>query len=143
MRILALDPGERRVGIAISDEMAVTAQGLETFIRKPGRPFFDHLAAIIERYHVTEIVVGFPLSLSGERGESARRAEAFASKIRASFPVTVTLWDERLSSTEAERVLRGAKRGKESVDKVAAILILQTYLDFRSGGKGQPDDRHE
>lgn len=133
MRILALDPGERRIGIAVSDEMGITARGLETFDRKRGTSFFAHLAAVIEEFGITEIVVGFPVSLSGEKGVSARRAEDLASKIGAAFPVTVTLWDERLSSKEAERVLRGSKSGKETVDKVAATIILQTYLDFRSG----------
>jgi putative Holliday junction resolvase len=135
MRILALDPGERRIGIAVSDEMGITARGLETFDRKKKTSFFAHLAAVIEEYGVTEIVVGFPLSLSGEKGDSARRAEDLASKIGAAFPVTVTLWDERLSSKEAERVLRGSRSGKETVDKVAATIILQTYLDFRSNRK--------
>ena len=135
MRILALDPGERRIGIAVSDEMGIAARGLDTFDRKKGTSFFAHLAALIEEYGICEIVVGFPLSLSGEKGVSARRAEDFASKIRASFPVTVTLWDERLSSKEAERVLRGSKSGKGTVDKVAATIILQTYLDFRGNQK--------
>lgn len=137
MRILALDPGERRIGIAISDELGITARGLETFDRKTGTSFFARLAALIEEYGVTEIVVGFPLSLSGDKGDSAHRAEDLASKISASFPVTVTLWDERLSSKEAERVLRGSKAAKGIVDKVAATIILQTYLDFRDNRKDQ------
>jgi putative Holliday junction resolvase len=135
MRILSLDPGKRRIGIAVSDEMGITARGLDTFDRKKGHSFFAHLAALIEEYGIVEIVVGFPLSLSGEKGDAARLAEDLASRIRASFPVLVTLWDERLSSKEAERVLRGSKSGKETVDKVAATIILQTYLDFRSNRK--------
>ncbi len=143
MRILALDPGERRIGIAISDELGITAQGLDTFDRARGGSFFTHLAELIKQYGITEVVVGFPLSLSGDPGEAARRAEAFASKIGAAFPVMVRLWDERLSSKEAERVLRGSKSGKGTVDKVAATIILQNYLDYRNGGGSAADESTE
>jgi putative Holliday junction resolvase len=139
MRILALDPGERRIGIAVSDELEIAARGLDTFDRKSDGSFFTHLGGLIKQYGITEIVVGFPLSLSGEKGDSAKRAEDLASKIGAAFPVTVTLWDERLSSKEAERVLRGSKSQKGTVDKVAAILILQNYLDYRSDPRESSD----
>ncbi len=138
MRILALDPGERRIGIAVSDELRIAARGLETFDRKSGRSLFRHLSELIEQYAVHEIVIGFPLGLSGEKGPAGARAEDLASKVRASFPVAVTLWDERLTSKEAKSVLRGSRSGKETVDKVAAVIILQNYLDFLNN-RSRPD----
>jgi putative Holliday junction resolvase len=130
MRILAIDPGEKRVGLAVSDELGITAQGLETFDRKSGQSFIAFLSDLIERYEVYEIVVGFPISLSGEKGKEAQKAEDLASRIRSSLRVKVTLWDERYTSKQAERVLRGSRNGKEAVDKISAIIILQSYLDF-------------
>jgi putative Holliday junction resolvase len=140
MRILALDPGERRIGIAVSDELRIAAHGLKTFDRKHDGPFFRHLAALIEEHGVHEIVIGFPIALSGEKGSASMRAEDLASKIRAAFPVAVTLWDERLTSKEAKHVLRGSRSGKAAVDKVAAVIILQNYLDFLNGRDGKNGD---
>ncbi|MBI4720114.1 MAG: Holliday junction resolvase RuvX [Chitinivibrionia bacterium] len=140
MRILALDPGERRIGIAVSDELRITARGLETFDRKSGQSFFRHLSGLIEEYGVHEIVIGFPVALSGERCSASARSEELASRIRASFAVAVTLWDERLTSKEANRVLRGSRPSKGTVDKVAAVIILQNYLDFLSGRSAPESD---
>ncbi len=129
-RILAVDPGERRVGLAISDPLGITAQGLPTFDRKHG-DVFAHLRALASRYEIERVVVGRPLSLSGRESDSTRRAAEFARAIEDALSVPVDLWDERLSSAEAERVLAGTRAEKGAVDRVAAVLILQGYLDAR------------
>jgi putative Holliday junction resolvase len=129
-RILGVDPGERRVGLAVSDELGITAQGLPTFDRKSG-DVFAHLRELAERYRVVRVVVGRPLSLSGHESESSRRAEEFARAIETALSLPVDRWDERLSSAEAERVLAGTRAAKGAVDRVAAVLILQGYLDAK------------
>jgi putative Holliday junction resolvase len=130
-RILAIDPGERRIGLAISDDLAITAQGLDTFDTRGGKDFFAHVSALLARYAVNEVVVGDPIRLRGDAGESAKKARALAGELQRRFRITVTLWDERFSSEEARRVLKGQRAGKEAVDKVAAMIILQSYLDYR------------
>jgi putative Holliday junction resolvase len=131
MRILAIDPGERRVGLAISDELGITAQGLDTFDTQAANDFFSHVAGLVSRFDVGEIVVGDPVHLSGKPGESSEKARALAGELQRRFDIKVTMWDERLSSEEAKRVLRGSRAKKGTVDKLAAVIILQTYLDFR------------
>jgi len=131
MRILGIDPGERRVGIAVSDPLLITAQGLDTFDTKSGIDLIDHVRDLVGRYEVAEIVVGNPVGLSGEEGEASAKATELARRLRESLSVPVTLWDERLSTREANRVLRGERAGKGAVDKVAAVIILQSYLDYR------------
>jgi putative Holliday junction resolvase len=131
MRILGIDPGERRVGIAVSDPLLITAQGLDTFDTKSGIDLIDHVRDLVDRYEVAEIVVGNPVGLSGEEGEASAKATELARRLRESLSVPVMLWDERLSTREANRVLRGERAGKGAVDKVAAVIILQSYLDYR------------
>lgn len=131
MRILGIDPGERRIGLAVSDELGITAQGLDTFDQKSGGDFIEHVAGLVGTLGIEEIVVGNPLRASGAAGESSRRASDLADRLGKRLHVKVTLWDERFSSKEAERVVRGSRAGKAAVDKVAAMLILQSYLDFR------------
>jgi putative Holliday junction resolvase len=133
MRILAIDPGERRIGLAISDGLGITAQGLDTFDARGGKDFFEHVAGLLAQYAFGEIVVGHPIHLSGDVGDSALKAKALAEKLRARFNIDVTLWDERLSSEEAKRVLRGTRAKKGTVDKLAAVIILQSYLDYKKG----------
>ncbi|MCI0452185.1 MAG: Holliday junction resolvase RuvX [Candidatus Latescibacteria bacterium] len=136
-RILAVDPGERRVGLAISDPLGITAQGLPTFDKKKG-DVFAHLRALAARYDVALVVVGRPLSLSGRESEASRRAAEFARAIGDALSVPVESWDERLSSAEAQRVLAGTRAEKGAVDRVAAVLILQGYLDARRGRAPEP-----
>ena len=131
MRILGIDPGERRIGLAVSDELGITAQGLATFDKRTGIEFLVHVSDLIRSYEVTEIVVGDPIHLSGRSGESSEKARSLAAKLQKRFNVPVTLWDERLSSEEARRVLLGSRSDKGVVDKLAAIIILQSYLDYR------------
>jgi putative holliday junction resolvase len=135
-RILGLDVGSRRIGIAVSDPLGITAQGLETLHRRNKRHDFEHLGRVIDEYGVKEIVVGLPLRMSGAEGTQADKMQAFAEELRKRFQLPVHLWDERLTSAEANRLLRETdlsieKRGK-AVDRMAAILILQGWMENRS-----------
>ncbi len=127
-RILALDPGERRVGMAVSDPLGITAQGLPTFDRRGG-DLVARIREVVSEYGVERLVVGHPIGLSGRETEASQDAEALADRLRAQTGLPVDLWDERLSSTEAQRVLAGRRAAKGDVDRVAAVLILQGYLD--------------
>jgi len=135
-RILGLDVGSRRIGIAVSDPLGITAQGLETLQRRNKRYDFDQLAQLIRSYEIQEIVVGLPLRMSGAEGTQSEKMRGFAAELQKKFQLPVHLWDERLTSAEANRFLRETdlsieKRGK-SVDRMAAILILQSWMDHRS-----------
>ncbi len=131
MRVLGIDPGERRVGFAVSDPLGLTAQGLETFDAKSGVDLLGFVKDLVERFGVEEIVVGHPLRLSGKAGGASEKAAELADRLRAKLRVDVVLWDERLSSEEAKRVLRGSRARKGSIDKLSAVIILQSYLDYR------------
>ena len=133
MRILGIDPGDRRVGLAVSDELGITAQGLETFDKKSGVDFFDAIMDLVRRYNITAIVVGHPLHMSGESGLSGEKAEKLAEELQERVGIQAILWDERLSSVEAKRVLRGSRAKKGTADRLAAVIILQSYLDFLGG----------
>jgi len=134
-RILAIDFGARNVGLAVSDELGVTAQGLPTYRRSNKKTDFDHLRRLIRQYGVREIVMGLPLRMSGDEGIQAEKVHAFAEELRGKFKLPVHLFDERLTSVEANRVLRetemSIRRRAEVVDRLAATLILQSYLEFR------------
>jgi putative holliday junction resolvase len=139
-RVLGLDVGSRRIGIAVSDPLGITAQGLETLQRTNKRQDFEHLGRVIRDYEVKEIVVGLPLRMSGAEGTQSEKMRGFAEELRKKFGLPVHLWDERLTSAEANRFLRETelsidKRGK-SVDRMAAILILQGWMDSRSANRG-------
>jgi putative holliday junction resolvase len=134
-RVLGLDVGSRRIGIAVSDPLGITAQGLETLERKNKRYDFERLSQIIREYDVKEIVVGLPLRMSGAEGTQAGKMQEFAAELRRRFQLPVHLWDERLTSAEANRLLRETdlsieKRGK-AVDRMAAVLILQGWMESR------------
>ncbi len=131
-RILGIDPGERRVGLALSDELCVIAKGLDTFDTKTGGSLEDRLAELIDEQGVVEIVVGHPVSMSGRANQSSIQAEELAERLRRRFGIKVALWDERLTTVQAKRVIKGERAKKGTVDKIAAILILQNYLDFRA-----------
>lgn len=131
-RVLGLDLGDVRIGVAISDERRRLAVPLGT-VRAGAPQDLRAIAELVREHDVSLVVVGHPLSLSGERGEAARRAEAFAEALRAALPVPVELQDERLSTVEADRALREAgatgRRRRRAVDRSAATVILQAYLD--------------
>jgi putative holliday junction resolvase len=136
-RVLGLDVGSRRIGIAVSDLLGVTAQGLQTLHRRNKRFDFQYLEQVIRAYDVREIVVGLPLRMSGAEGAQAEKIHAFVNDLEKKFRLPVHLWDERLTSAEANRILRATdlsieKRGK-AVDRMAAILILQGWMERRAG----------
>ncbi len=134
-RILSLDFGSKRIGLAVSDELGVTAQGLPTLLRTNKRNDLDHLRRLIKQYGVSELVIGLPLRMSGEEGIQSGKVQEFAELLRGRFKLPVHLFDERLTSVEANRVLResemGIRRRAEVVDQLAAVLILQAFLEFR------------
>ena len=138
-RIMAIDYGTRRIGLAVTDELGVTAQGLPTLHRTNKRNDFDHLRRTIKNYGVSEIVVGLPLRMSGETGTQSEKVEEFAEALRTRFKLPVSLFDERLTSVEANRVLDETeisdRRRKEVVDQLAAVLILEAFLGFRASQK--------
>jgi putative holliday junction resolvase len=134
MRVMALDVGEKTVGIAVSDELGIAASPRET-LRRNGSEF-DRLVEFTDREAVGEVVVGLPISLNGTLGPSAQRVLEFVEKLRARLTIPVVTWDERLTTAEAEKMLiaadmRRAKR-RQIIDQVAATLILQGYMRNRS-----------
>ena len=134
-RILAIDYGTRRMGLAVSDPLGITAQGLETLERKNKRADFGRLERTIREYQVREIVLGNPLRMSGEESTLSQKVAEFAEELRQRFQLPVYLWDERLTSAEANRLLREAelstKKRAQAVDRMAAVLILQSFMQAR------------
>jgi putative Holliday junction resolvase len=138
-RVMGLDVGARRIGIAVSDPLGITAQGLETLQRRNKRTDLAALERVIREYAVREIVVGLPLRMSGAEGTQSDKMQLFAEDLRKRFRLPVHLWDERLTSAEANRLLRETeisieKRAK-AVDRMAAILILQGWMEGRKIGR--------
>ena len=137
-RVLGLDVGSKTIGMAVSDPLGITAQGLNTIRRKNKRLDFAQLQAVIGQYEVAEIIVGYPLRMSGAEGSQAEKMQLFAEELRRRFQLPVHLWDERLTSAQANRMLRetdlSIKRRGEVVDRLAAVLILQSWLDRRAAG---------
>ena len=133
MRRLALDVGEVRVGVAISDPDARVATPLSVLDAKGLRADPRPLLRLLDDYEVAEVVVGLPLSMDGSEGPQAEMVRGFVASVLDRAEVPVTFWDERLTSSEAERLMRSAgadgRARRGSVDKVAASLILQGYLD--------------
>jgi putative Holliday junction resolvase len=134
-RLLAIDFGARKIGLAVTDELGLTAQGLGTYYRSNKKADFDHFRRVIKQYGITEIVMGLPLRMSGAEGIQAEKVQAFAEELRHRFKLPVQLFDERLTSVEANRVLRetemSTRRRAEVVDQLAAVLILQAFMQFR------------
>jgi len=132
-RIVALDVGSKRIGIAVSDPLGITAQGVDTIQRQNKRRDLEALGHVLAKYEVQEIVVGLPLRLSGAEGTQAEKMRRFAEDLRAHFGLTVHLWDERWTSTEANRLLRetdlSIKKRGQAVDRMAAVLILQSWME--------------
>lgn len=140
-RILGLDVGSKTIGMAISDPLGITAQGLQTIRRQNKRLDYGQLEAAIRKYEISEIVIGYPLRMSGAEGIQSEKMQLFAEDIRKRFKLPVHLWDERLTSAQANRVLRDSemsiKRRGEVVDRLAAVLILQNWMDTRAAGMGR------
>jgi len=135
MRYLGLDVGDRRIGVALSDETETLATGLETIERVGPRRDLRAIAALAEAHDVGEVVVGLPRNMDGSLGPRARKTLEFMDSLRPRLGVPVVAWDERLTSVVATRALieGGVSRRnrKGAVDKVSAVLILQNYLDYR------------
>lgn len=133
MRIMALDVGSRTIGIACSDALLMTAQGIETIRRTSLENDFNRLRELISEYEVHELVVGMPKNMNGTKGDRAEKTEEFVEKMKAVIDLPVTFWDERLSTVMAERQLIAAdvsrKKRKGVIDKMAAVVLLQGYLD--------------
>ena len=141
MRVLAVDLGERRIGLAVSDELGITAKPLYTIESRGYRADATRVAEVARAQGAGAILVGLPLHLSGESSPLAKRARRFAKALRAVTDLSVEMWDERLSTVEAERVLMeaGITRGRrrDRIDAAAAAVILQSYLD-RSNPPSRP-----
>ena len=135
MRIAALDVGDARIGVAVSDELGITAQGIGVVRRVGGRRDLEALATMLAPYTPTQLVVGLPLNMNGSEGPQATRVRAFATQVADHLGLPLDFWDERLTTVAAERSLLEAdlsrRRRKELVDKVAATIILQGYLARR------------
>ena len=132
-RILALDVGKKRIGLAISDPLGITAQGLPTLIRTRIRDDLAQLASLVREHEVSLLLVGKPLHMSGTESRQSVYTSEFAERLRRETGLSVTYWDERLTTVEAERVLResGASldKRKKAVDQLAAVLLLESFLD--------------
>lgn len=133
MRILGLDYGEKRIGVAICDELGLTAQGLPTIIRKNKKHDWEILLSLISNYKVEKIVIGYPVRLDGSEGIQCEKVDRFAALLEKKFALPVVKWPETLSTKDAEEILIKSginwKKRKEKIDKLAACLILQDYLD--------------
>ena len=136
MRILGLDIGEKRIGVAISDELYFSANGLDVIERKNNGEDINKIAEIVSRYNVVKIVVGLPKNMDGSVGPSGEEVKKYVNKLQNALEVEVDFWDERLSTVAAEKTLIEAdisrKKRKKVIDKMAAAFILQNYLDYIS-----------
>lgn len=132
-RVMALDVGSRRIGVAVTDPLGITAQGLDTIQRQNKRRDLAALREVLAKYDVREVVVGLPLRLSGAEGTQSEKMRLFADDLHKHFGLTVHLWDERWTSTEANRLLRetdlSIKKRGQAVDRMAAILILTSWME--------------
>ncbi len=142
MRILGIDYGERRIGVAVCDELGMTAQGVATITRKNREADLGALADLVKRYNVERIVIGYPLRLDGSEGIQCEKINRFTRRLEARLSLPVTRWDETLSTCEAQELLRQGgvplEKRRGIVDRIAASIILQGYLDAQArGGQGQ------
>ena len=135
-RILALDFGEKRIGIAVSDPLNIIAQSVGTIESKGIKNDLKKVGELVKEYEAGKIIVGLPLNMDGTEGKSANRAMDFVKDLKKEIQVEVEMLDERLTTAQGERIFLEAdisrKKRKENLDKIAAQLILQSYLDSRS-----------
>lgn len=146
-RTLAFDFGDRRIGIAVSDPMGMAARPLMTLTRTTWPRDLERIHAIIREHEVRRIVVGMPLDMDGRRGVRARVTESFIERIKGATGLPVIPWDERLTTVQAERILISGdvrrERRRQVIDQVAAVILLQAYLDSRaleSGAAGEEEE---
>jgi putative pre-16S rRNA nuclease len=142
-RILAIDFGLRRIGLAISDALGITAQGIPTLQRTSIRKDIEHIRAVAEEYSVEKVIVGNPVSHTGKETSMSRHVGDFVKKVQGRLNRPVELWDERLTSVEANRLLKtsgiSVNKRRQAVDRVAAVLLLQNYLDYHASLAEQAD----
>ena len=133
MRILALDHGSKRIGVAVSDETKTIAQPLEYIPAEPFADFLARLKQLLVEKKISLVLIGLPRNMDGSHGPAEQKVETFAGVLKTAITVPVKMWDERLTSTMANRILiqGGVRRDKrkEKVDKMAAAILLQSYLD--------------
>lgn len=133
MRTLALDVGDRRVGVAVSDPLGLWARPLLVITRRSKQEDYRTIARLVAEHEASRVLVGHPVSMDGQVGPQAQRVERYAAGLAEQLQVPVILWDERLSTVEAERLLRESgetsREYRSKVDAVAAAVILQSYLD--------------
>lgn len=139
MRTLALDVGTKTIGVAVSDELGISARGVTTIKRKQMSKDIDALSRIIDEYNPSEIVIGVPFNVDGTVGRRGRDILDFADSLRSAFSVQVRLWDESYSTADAEKVLLEAnlsrRKRKRVIDKMAAVVILQDYLNSKESSE--------
>jgi putative holliday junction resolvase len=142
VRVLGLDIGSKRIGVAVSDELGFTAQGLETLICKTPDADVASIARLAKEYQVTEIVVGMPYNMNGTEGPQAQKVRALMLRIQEKTETPVLEWDERLSTAAADRALLEADmsraKRRKVIDKIAAVIILQGYLDRQRYKESSP-----
>ena len=151
MRILGLDYGAKRIGVAISDEMGITARGIATIISRSQRQVMEEIEKIVRAHGVESIVLGYPRRLDNTEGIECEKIRTFSRRLSAALSLPVILQDETLTTKEAEEILRATKvrrnRRKEVVDRVAAGIILQNYLDSAASSERskeiKPDEAYE
>ena len=141
MKILGLDLGSKTIGVAISDDLFLTAQVLTSIHRTTLGKDLAVIVGLVDQYGVEEIVVGLPINMDGSTGDSARRAESFIEQLRETLPIKIIPWDERLSTVAAERILLegdlSRKKRRKVIDRLSAAIILQGYLDSRPREEGR------
>ena len=136
-RILSLDYGQRRIGVAVSDPLGVTAQPFDTWEGLGFNQIVEKIGLLITQIEIEKIIIGLPLTLKGEKGPSVKKVEQFAERLKRRIAIPVILWDERLTSIQAKRILHQVEekpsRRKGKVDLIASVLLLQNYLEFQKG----------
>jgi putative Holliday junction resolvase len=133
VRIMGLDIGSHTIGVAISDELRITAQGLKTIRRRSKEEDFEEIIGIIDQFNIGKIVVGLPKNMNGTLGKQAEMVLQWIKAIREKVDLPIVTWDERFSTVEASRVLLEAdlsrRKRKKAIDKLAAVIILQGYIE--------------
>lgn len=136
-RILAMDLGDKTIGIAVSDENKFIAQGVETIHRKDKKKDLLYLTELVSKYGPEKIIIGLPVNMNGTIGEQAKKVLQFVKEIKSAITCPIETWDERLSTASAYRILEESgisfRKKKKVIDKIAASFILQNYLDFIKG----------
>jgi putative Holliday junction resolvase len=144
VRVLALDLGEQRIGVALSDPLGWLATPLTVLVCGSREAELEAIEELAGKHHVEQVLVGYPRSLNGTVGPQAQRVDRYVEQLRARLQVPVILWDERLSTVQAERLIHetGRRVRRERIDAAAAAVILQSYLDARSLTEGSGPERN-